>query len=123
MTRCSWRRWSGWSGRRRRARVLRHLARAPHGPRADLVARTAVRGARAFLYPVVEPEDLRGFDVLAVHHPADSVIVARKPPLPGPGHGQVGTLMKPPCKCCKIQTMSQHEGHEPDVVALEKLPS
>ncbi|XP_037475290.1 nicotianamine synthase-like 5 protein isoform X1 [Triticum dicoccoides] len=51
---------------------------------AVLVARSA-HGARAFLYPVVELDDIGrgGFQVLAVHHPAgdevfNSFIVARK---------------------------------------------
>lgn len=51
---------------------------------AVLVARSA-HGARAFLYPVVELDDIGsgGFQVLAVHHPAgdevfNSFIIARK---------------------------------------------
>ena len=51
---------------------------------AALVVRSA-HGARAFLYPVVELDDVRrgGFEVLAVHHPTgdevfNSFIVARK---------------------------------------------
>jgi nicotianamine synthase len=51
---------------------------------AALVVRSA-HGARAFLYPVVELDDIRrgGFEVLAVYHPTgdevfNSIIVARK---------------------------------------------
>ncbi|KAG8369704.1 hypothetical protein BUALT_Bualt14G0041600 [Buddleja alternifolia] len=56
-----------------------------HGPGAILMLRSA-HGARAFLYPVVEPRHLRGFEVLSVFHPTDdvinSVVVARKCPKP-----------------------------------------
>jgi nicotianamine synthase len=50
---------------------------------AALVVRSA-HGARGFLYPIVDPEDIGrgGFEVLAVCHPDDdvvnSVIIARK---------------------------------------------
>ncbi|ONK71927.1 uncharacterized protein A4U43_C04F13840 [Asparagus officinalis] len=61
-------------------RVIEHLA-LHMKPNALLVVRSA-HGARAFLYPVVETEDLNGFDVLSVHHPEDevvnSVIIAKK---------------------------------------------
>ncbi|OAY42394.1 nicotianamine synthase [Manihot esculenta] len=61
-------------------RVIHHLAKyMAHG--AILMARSA-HGARAFLYPVVDPCDLIGFEVLSVFHPIDevinSVIIARK---------------------------------------------
>ncbi|OEL27844.1 Nicotianamine synthase 9, partial [Dichanthelium oligosanthes] len=66
-----------------KARVVEHLGRHM-APGAALVVRSA-HGARGFLYPVVDPEEIRrgGFDVLAVHHPEgeviNSVIIARKP--------------------------------------------
>ena len=60
---------------------------APHGAhmadRAARVLRTA-HGARGFLYPIVDPQDIAGggFKVLAVCHPDDdvvnSVIIAQK---------------------------------------------
>lgn len=60
--------------------VIEHLAKNM-SPGAILMLRSA-HGARAFLYPVVEPRHLNGFDVLSVFHPTDevinSVIVARK---------------------------------------------
>ncbi|XP_057434010.1 nicotianamine synthase-like [Lotus japonicus] len=60
--------------------VINHLAKHM-APGAVLVLRSA-HGARAFLYPVVDPSDLKGFEVLSVFHPTDevinSVIVARK---------------------------------------------
>nr|KYP36703.1 Nicotianamine synthase [Cajanus cajan] len=62
-------------------KVINHLAKFM-APGAFLVLRSA-HGARAFLYPVVDPcSDLKGFEVLSVFHPTDevinSVIVARK---------------------------------------------
>lgn len=64
--------------------VVEHLARHM-APGAILMLRSA-HGARAFLYPVVEPRDLRGFEVLSVYHPIDevinSVVVARKCQIP-----------------------------------------
>ncbi|GJN12501.1 hypothetical protein PR202_ga30784 [Eleusine coracana subsp. coracana] len=66
-----------------KAHVVAHLGRHM-APGAALVVRSA-HGARAFMYPVVDPEEVRrgGFEVLAVHHPVgdiiNSVIIARKP--------------------------------------------
>nr|GEU44631.1 nicotianamine synthase-like [Tanacetum cinerariifolium] len=64
--------------------VIQHLAKYM-APGAILMLRSA-HGARAFLYPVVEPEDLQGFKVLSIFHPFDdvinSVMIARKYPLP-----------------------------------------
>jgi nicotianamine synthase len=66
--------------RAEKARVVKHLGQHM-APGAVLLLRSA-HGARAFLYPVVEVEDLPGFDVLSVVHPTDevinSVILARK---------------------------------------------
>jgi len=64
-----------------KAKVIKHLAKFM-APGAILLLRSA-DGARAFLYPVVDPSsDLKGFEVLSVFHPTDevinSVIVARK---------------------------------------------
>ncbi|KAI3933802.1 hypothetical protein MKW92_038044 [Papaver armeniacum] len=61
-------------------KVIDHLAKHM-APGALLMLRSA-HGARGFLYPIVEPSDLPGFEVLAVFHPMDevinSVLVARK---------------------------------------------
>ncbi|KAI3880576.1 hypothetical protein MKX03_023101 [Papaver bracteatum] len=61
-------------------KVIDHLAKYM-APGSLLMLRSA-HGARGFLYPIVEPRDLPGFEVLAVFHPMDdvinSVIVARK---------------------------------------------
>ncbi|KAK4768241.1 hypothetical protein SAY87_003382 [Trapa incisa] len=63
-----------------KARIMDHLAEFM-APGAILMVRSA-NGARAFLYPVVEPDDLRGFEFLSVYHPTDevinSVVVAKK---------------------------------------------
>ncbi|PKI32022.1 nicotianamine synthase-like [Punica granatum] len=63
-----------------KVRVIAHLANHM-APGAILVVRSA-HGARAFLYPVIDPSDLRGFEFLSVFHPTDdvinSVIIARK---------------------------------------------
>ncbi|CAA7388980.1 unnamed protein product [Spirodela intermedia] len=85
-------------------RVLEHLAKYM-APGAVLMLRSA-HGARAFLYPVVDPNSLRCFEVLSVFHPTDdvinSVVLSRK--LPGCshtldlGHGP----MVFPCKCSGI---------------------
>lgn len=66
--------------REEKGRIVEHLAKHM-APGAILMVRSA-HGARAFLYPVIDPADLRGFEVLSVFHPTDevinSVIVARK---------------------------------------------
>ncbi|XVE63124.1 hypothetical protein DITRI_Ditri06bG0174700 [Diplodiscus trichospermus] len=66
-----------------KVRVIDHLAKYM-APGALLMLRSA-HGARAFLYPVVDPCDLRGFEVLSIFHPTDevinSVVIARKSPL------------------------------------------
>jgi nicotianamine synthase len=90
-----------------KGRVVTHLGRHM-APRAVLVVRSA-HGARGFLYPVVDPEDIGrgGFEVLAVYHPDDevinSVIVARKA-VDGQGKGSgTAPVVSPPCKCCKME--------------------
>ncbi|KAG8096260.1 hypothetical protein GUJ93_ZPchr0013g37299 [Zizania palustris] len=65
-----------------KAEVIAHLG-SHMADGAALIVRSA-HGARGFLYPIVDLEDIRrgGFEVLAVCHPEDevinSVIVARK---------------------------------------------
>ncbi|KAF8680743.1 hypothetical protein HU200_045587 [Digitaria exilis] len=112
-----------------KARVVEHLGRHM-APGAALVVRSA-HGARAFLYPVVDPDQIRraGFDVLAVHHPEgeviNSVIIARKAPLPvddavtgaGVAHAH---LTRPCCLCCEMEARAHHKMEE---VPVEQLPS
>nr|GMD46958.1 nicotianamine synthase [Ipomoea batatas] len=88
-----------------KGRAVDHLAKYM-APGSVLVVRSA-HGARAFLYPVVEPRDLRGFEVLTVYHPTDdvvnSVIVARKMALPvynnSYDQGAAGSAVVLPTKC------------------------
>ncbi|KAA8536741.1 hypothetical protein F0562_029219 [Nyssa sinensis] len=89
-----------------KVRVIDHLAKYM-APGALLMLRSA-HGARAFLYPVVDPCDLQGFEVLSVFHPADevinSVVIARKFPMPMLDKG-LGPIMLPG-KCSEIQTFN-----------------
>jgi nicotianamine synthase len=121
-----------------KARVVEHLGRHM-SPGAALVVRSA-HGARGFLYPIVDPEEIRrgGFEVLAVHHPEgeviNSVIIARKPPAVemveeandahhAHGGGAVvtsTTTTRPGCLCCEMEARAHHRMEE---APLEKLPS
>ena len=115
-----------------KARVVEHLGRHM-APGAALVVRSA-HGARGFLYPVVDPEEIRrgGFEVLAVHHPEgeviNSVIIARKPVVPpvteanGQGHAHAhGAVVTRPCLlCCEMEARAHQKMEE---IPLEKLPS
>lgn len=79
-----------------KTRVIEHLTEHM-SPGAILMLRSA-HGARAFLYPVVEPHNLPGFEVLSVYHPFDdvvnSVVIARKCPKPvGRADKGLGTRM------------------------------
>ncbi|KAL3515957.1 hypothetical protein ACH5RR_022859 [Cinchona calisaya] len=94
-------------------RVIDHLAKNM-APGAILMLRS-VHGARAFLYPIIDPCDLRGFEVLSVFHPTDevinSVVIARKLPISVPiqsldqGLGGAHHVMLP-CKCAEIQAFN-----------------
>ncbi|GFZ07221.1 nicotianamine synthase 3 [Actinidia rufa] len=80
-----------------------HLAKYM-APGAILMLRSA-HGARAFLYPVVDACDLRGFEVLSVFHPTDevinSVVIARKflTPMHSLDQGLGISPLMLPCKC------------------------
>jgi len=88
-------------------KVIEHLAKYM-APGATLMVRSA-HGARAFLYPVVDPGDLKGFEVLSIFHPTDevinSVVIARKscmymPPFDGHRDQGLGVgAINMPCKC------------------------
>ncbi|XP_062213455.1 nicotianamine synthase 2-like [Phragmites australis] len=107
-----------------KAKVVAHLGRHM-ADGAALVVRSA-HGARGFLYPIVDPEDIRrgGFDVLAVYHPDDevinSVIIARKLDaranrlqMNGRAHtsGPV-PIVSPPCKCCNMEAHALQKREE-----------
>ncbi|KAG0551411.1 hypothetical protein BDA96_01G421000 [Sorghum bicolor] len=106
-----------------KAKVVAHLGRHM-ADGAALVVRSA-HGARGFLYPIVDPEDIRrgGFDVLAVYHPDDevinSVIIARKTdahakgPQNGHAHARGAVpIVSPPCKCCKMEANALQKREE-----------
>lgn len=107
--------------------VIAHLAKHM-APGAILMLRSA-HGARAFLYPVVEPCDLMGFEQLSVFHPSDevinSVVIARKfsmahhqGVISNNGAHPAGPLFLP-CKCCEqIQAFSPLS--KIDELAIEK---
>ncbi|CAO2832541.1 unnamed protein product [Amaranthus hypochondriacus] len=61
-------------------KIIHHLSKNM-AQGTTLMVRSA-HGARAFLYPIVNPEDLCGFEVLSVFHPMDevinSIVIARK---------------------------------------------
>uniref|UniRef100_A0ACD5ZIC0 Uncharacterized protein n=2 Tax=Avena sativa TaxID=4498 RepID=A0ACD5ZIC0_AVESA len=91
-----------------KARVIAHLGQHM-ADGAALVVRSA-RGARGFLCPVVDPADVArgGFQVLAVHHPENkviinSVIVARKV-VAGGCRELAPAAANPPCKYCEVET-------------------
>ncbi|CAH1429114.1 unnamed protein product [Lactuca virosa] len=97
-----------------KVKVIQHLAKYM-APGTILMLRSA-HGARAFLYPVVEPEDLQGFEVLSIFHPHDevinSVVIARKYPAPmevDHNHHQelgIGSFMPSSCKYCDFQAFN-----------------
>ncbi|KAB2005996.1 hypothetical protein E1A91_D11G317500v1 [Gossypium mustelinum] len=97
-----------------KVRVVEHLAKYMN-PGAVLMLRSA-HGARGFLYPVVDPCDLRGFQVLSIFHPTDevinSVIIARKFPMPKHRSAEhpVGP-MKLPNKCFDIDMLNPLLNH------------
>ncbi|KAJ1425521.1 Nicotianamine synthase [Sesbania bispinosa] len=93
-------------------RIIDHLAKYM-APGAFLMLRSA-HGARAFLYPVVDPNDLRGFEVLSVFHPTDdvinSVIIARKK----------YPMAIVPNKCCDESQVLFNHGNMIEELAIEE---
>uniref|UniRef100_A0A1J3D8H9 Nicotianamine synthase n=1 Tax=Noccaea caerulescens TaxID=107243 RepID=A0A1J3D8H9_NOCCA len=87
-----------------KVRVIEHLQKHM-APGAVLMLRSA-HGPRAFLYPIVEPCDLQGFEVLSIYHPTDdvinSVVISKKLPVVSTENvGGVSCLLMP-CHCSKI---------------------
>ncbi|KAJ7973270.1 nicotianamine synthase-like [Quillaja saponaria] len=104
-------------------RVIDHLAKHM-APGALLMLRSA-HGARAFLYPVVDSCDLRGFEVLSVFHPTDevinSVVIARKYPIPTHSLDQGLASMMLPSKCSEIQSFNPfNHGNMIEELAIEE---
>ncbi|KAI3803919.1 hypothetical protein L1987_32084 [Smallanthus sonchifolius] len=92
-----------------KVKVVQHLEKYM-APESILMVRSA-HGARAFLYPVVDPQDLQGFEVLSVFHPVDdvinSVVIARKYPIIAKiDHHhelEIGSAMPSSCKYCDFK--------------------
>lgn len=96
-----------------KARVIGHLSKNM-APGAILMLRSA-HGARAFLYPVIDPCDLNGFEILSVFHPTDevinSVVVARKVPnmvdsICSIHQDHLAPMVLPSCKCSDYQVFN-----------------
>ncbi|KAL8205914.1 hypothetical protein R6Q57_009465 [Mikania cordata] len=97
-----------------KTKVIEHLAMFM-APGAILMLRSA-HGARAFLYPVVDPQVLKGFEVLSVFHPDDdvinSVVISRKyPKTVDTGHNNHhplanASIMPSSCKYCEFQAFN-----------------
>ncbi|XP_016436774.1 nicotianamine synthase-like [Nicotiana tabacum] len=89
-------------------KVINHLAKYM-APGATLMLRSA-HGARAFLYPVVNSRDLKGFEVLSIYHPTDevinSVVIARKLPLQPLDQGFGSIVLPSKCACAEIHSFN-----------------
>lgn len=97
-----------------KVKVVQHLAKYM-APGSILMLRSA-HGARAFLYPVVDPQHLQGFEVLSVFHPDDdvinSVVISRKYPITSNidhkhddhrHHLGIESIMLSSCTYCEFQ--------------------
>ncbi|XVF62464.1 hypothetical protein PTKIN_Ptkin09bG0009900 [Pterospermum kingtungense] len=96
-------------------------------PEAFLLLRSA-HGARAFLYPIIDPCDNRqGFDVLSLFHLTDevinSVIIARKCLSPIFSWNQELDSTNLPSKCSEIQCFNHlnHGNMKEELTIDEKL--
>ncbi|XP_010513475.1 PREDICTED: probable nicotianamine synthase 4 [Camelina sativa] len=96
--------------KKEKIKVIEHLEKHM-SPGAVLMLRSA-HGPRAFLYPIVEPCDLQGFQVLSVYHPTDevinSIVISRK--LGGDGingdvHDHIDQASDLACNCSKIHVI------------------
>ncbi|XP_004494544.1 nicotianamine synthase-like [Cicer arietinum] len=89
-------------------RIIDHLGK--HMAPGSLLMLRSAHGARAFLYPVVEPSDLRDFEVISVFHPMDevinSIVISRKYSMPiRPLDQGLGSMILPN-KCSEIQVFN-----------------
>lgn len=91
-----------------KVKAIEHLEKHM-APGAVLMLRSA-HALRAFLYPIVDSSDLKGFQLLTIYHPTDdvvnSVVIARK--LGGSSTtGVNGTrgCMFMPCNCSKVHAI------------------
>ncbi|XVF62465.1 hypothetical protein PTKIN_Ptkin09bG0010000 [Pterospermum kingtungense] len=107
-----------------KTQVISHLA-VHMAPGAFLLLRSAY-GARAFLYPVIDPcDDLQDFDVLSVFHPTDevinSVIIARKRSSPILSWNQELDSTNLSCKCSEIQCLNHlSHGNKMEELAIDE---
>ncbi|KAI4310924.1 hypothetical protein MLD38_035868 [Melastoma candidum] len=100
--------------REAKLKVIDHLSKYMENG-AILMLRSA-HGARGFLYPIVDPLDLTGFEVLSVFHPMDevinSVIIVRKLTVCDHLRQQQGISSPPlimmPNKCCTTDDIHQN---------------
>nr|AZR38341.1 nicotianamine synthase [Sedum alfredii] len=97
-------------------KVIDHLAKHM-SPGATLMLRSA-HAARAFLYPVIDPNDLCGFEVLSIYHPTDevinSVVIAKKTVMPA--HHKVDPVVTSIFLDCKSEIRALEHGN-----AIEEL--
>ncbi|KFK24400.1 hypothetical protein AALP_AAs74350U000200 [Arabis alpina] len=88
-------------------KVIEHLEKHM-SPGALLMLRSA-HGPRAFLYPIVEPCDLHGFQVLSVYHPTDevinSIVISRKFGGDDVDHDHMDQASELGCNCSQIHTI------------------
>ncbi|KAI3786733.1 hypothetical protein L1987_40638 [Smallanthus sonchifolius] len=97
-----------------KGKFIQHLAKYM-APGAILMLKSA-HGARAFLYPVVDPRVLQRFDVLSIFHPDDdvinSVVISRRYLKPANidrnnrRHLANGSIMPSSCKYCDFQAFN-----------------
>ncbi|KAL5565907.1 hypothetical protein UlMin_029071 [Ulmus minor] len=97
-----------------KVKVIDHLNK--HMAPGSLLMLRSAHGARAFLYPIVDPCDLKGFEVLSVFHPSDevinSVVIARKylltnhSKLDQNGLGSPNLVLPRKCKCSEIEAFN-----------------
>ncbi|KAL1197080.1 Nicotianamine synthase 1 [Cardamine amara subsp. amara] len=102
-----------------KVKAIKHLEKHM-APGAVLMLRSA-HALRAFLYPIVDSSDLKGFQLLTIYHPTDdvvnSVVIARK--LGGSTMtGVNGTrgCMFMPCNCSKVHAIMNNRGMKKNMI-------
>ncbi|VVB13266.1 unnamed protein product [Arabis nemorensis] len=102
-----------------KVKAIEHLEKHM-APGAVLMLRSA-HALRAFLYPIVDSSDLKGFQLLTIYHPTDdvvnSVVIARK--LGGSNmtgvNGTRGCMFQP-CNCSKIHAIMNNRGKKKNMI-------
>ncbi|CAA7033879.1 unnamed protein product [Microthlaspi erraticum] len=91
-----------------KVKAIEHLEKHM-APGAVLMLRSA-HALRAFLYPIVDSSDLKGFQLLTIYHPTDdvvnSVVIARKlgGSITAGVNGTRGCMFMP-CNCSKVHAI------------------